>query len=655
MGQVFLSYAREDLDRAKRVASALEKAGFSVWWDRHLSGGSEYSREIEQALKAAAAVVVLWSRVSVNSAWVRDEAAKGRDSGRLIPATLDGTEPPLGFGQLHTIDLQGQARRRAAGVQEIITATKAKVSGGAASGVGSVTGAPAGGAFFKDRLLRPRQVAIFAAMVLAVVVGAAVYLFNPSSLVTSRPGAGDGGTIAISPFEALSPDHETQRVARLASDAVERTFATNFIETLTSRSATPAALRNADYQLNGTVDRQSSELIASASIIDTKSGQTVWATEHKRPVDDGRPLANELAISVADVLRCAFYSQSRMQKYRAAEVVSRILRWCEAERSRQEQTDQLPGIAQELVKAAPKSGQAYAYLAMGLVLAQPDRRQDIYSAARRALELDPNSGGARFALAAVPDPRVTLAEREKINREGMRLDPGFMYNRAHLAALMMTVGRMDEAQDLQGQVVSEYPLDHYIRGIWAFQLARSGSLQQARAEFNRIEQLQPGSRAVGGHAIRMEILFGDPLKVRALAEFSKLSEQDKSCLNFIIDARVSKRSPSPREISAKCGESRQLSLGLVNGLFGNVDEAYAHLHQNFDSYLAEPRRGPWFVYYPGLEALRADPRFIPTVARLGHPQYWLSTGKWPDFCSEETLPYDCRRAAKAAVAQAKVR
>jgi adenylate cyclase len=455
MGQVFLSYAREDLDRAKRVASALEKAGFSVWWDRHLSGGSEYSREIEQALKAAAAVVVLWSRVSVDSAWVRDEAAKGRDSGRLIPATLDGTEPPLGFGQLHTIDLQGQARRRAAGVQEIVTATKAKVSGGAGLGVGSVTGAPAGRAFFKDRLLQPRRAGILAAMVLAVVVGVAVYLFNPVSLVTSRPGAGDGGTIAISRFEALSSDHETQRVARLASDAMERTFATNFIETLTSRSATPAALLDADFQLNGTVDRQSNELIASASIIDSKSGQTVWATEHKRPVDDGRPLANELAISVADVLRCAIYAKSRMQKYRSAEVESRILKWCEAERSRHEQFDQLPGIAQELVEAAPKSGQAYAYLAMGLVLAQPDRRRDIYSAARRALELDPNSGGARFALAAVPDPRVTLAERERINREGMRLDPGLMYNRAHLAALMMTVGRMDEARDLQGQLVSE--------------------------------------------------------------------------------------------------------------------------------------------------------------------------------------------------------
>lgn len=95
MADVFLSYAREDLGRATAVADACEKAGLTVWWDRDLGGGSEYSKEIERALKSAAAVVVLWSRSSVDSAWVRDEAAKGRETGRLIPATIDGTSHRL--------------------------------------------------------------------------------------------------------------------------------------------------------------------------------------------------------------------------------------------------------------------------------------------------------------------------------------------------------------------------------------------------------------------------------------------------------------------------------------------------------------------------------------------------------------------------------
>ena len=65
-------------------------AGHFVWWDMHIKGGAEYGREIEQALDKSDAVVVLWSERSVASAWVRDEAAVGRDKGCLIPV-LTGT------------------------------------------------------------------------------------------------------------------------------------------------------------------------------------------------------------------------------------------------------------------------------------------------------------------------------------------------------------------------------------------------------------------------------------------------------------------------------------------------------------------------------------------------------------------------------------
>ena len=105
MASVFLSYDREDAGRARSLAAALERAGHSVWWDQHIKGGSRYAAEIEKALSEADAVVVLWSRQSVRSDWVRDEAAKGRDSGRLVPARIDDAELPLGFGQHHTTDL----------------------------------------------------------------------------------------------------------------------------------------------------------------------------------------------------------------------------------------------------------------------------------------------------------------------------------------------------------------------------------------------------------------------------------------------------------------------------------------------------------------------------------------------------------------------
>ena len=121
---VFLSYAREDIAAAELVAKALRAGGYEVWWDRQLHGGTEYSIHIERVLAECHAVVVLWSRNSVASPWVRDEAAVGRDQGKLIPASLDGSEAPIGFRQYHTIALrdwvQSRSRRVPASLHEAL-------------------------------------------------------------------------------------------------------------------------------------------------------------------------------------------------------------------------------------------------------------------------------------------------------------------------------------------------------------------------------------------------------------------------------------------------------------------------------------------------------------------------------------------------------
>lgn len=105
MARVFISYCRDDLETARRLADALTDKGHSVWWDRHVHGGANFGNEIDRELKNAQVVLVLWSPASISSAWVQDEAAEGRDTGRLVPATLQSVKPPLGFRQLQCIDL----------------------------------------------------------------------------------------------------------------------------------------------------------------------------------------------------------------------------------------------------------------------------------------------------------------------------------------------------------------------------------------------------------------------------------------------------------------------------------------------------------------------------------------------------------------------
>ncbi|MGB5622153.1 MAG: AAA family ATPase [Gammaproteobacteria bacterium] len=107
MTDIFLSYAREDRNRIEPLAERLIAEGFDLWWDTRISSGAEFSREIESQLNAAAVVVVAWSRASVESLWVADEASVGLTKGNLLPIRLDDVEPRLGFRQIQTIDFNG--------------------------------------------------------------------------------------------------------------------------------------------------------------------------------------------------------------------------------------------------------------------------------------------------------------------------------------------------------------------------------------------------------------------------------------------------------------------------------------------------------------------------------------------------------------------
>lgn len=107
MGEIFLSYAHEDKLLALLLAEALERLGWGVWWDPRLLGGDPYREVIERKVEDARCMVVLWSRHSVESGFVKDEAETGQKRGILVPLQTDGTAPPMGFRQLHTIDFTG--------------------------------------------------------------------------------------------------------------------------------------------------------------------------------------------------------------------------------------------------------------------------------------------------------------------------------------------------------------------------------------------------------------------------------------------------------------------------------------------------------------------------------------------------------------------
>ena len=74
MSDIFISYKREEQPKARKLANALEREGWEVWWDPKLRAGEHFDDVIEKALMESKCVVVMWSKLSVNSRYVKDEA-----------------------------------------------------------------------------------------------------------------------------------------------------------------------------------------------------------------------------------------------------------------------------------------------------------------------------------------------------------------------------------------------------------------------------------------------------------------------------------------------------------------------------------------------------------------------------------------------------
>jgi hypothetical protein len=149
MADIFLSYARDDREKAESLARVLQEAGWSVWWDRSILPGTSYEQVIEQELSSASSVVVLWSAAASQSNWVRDEATLAQSRNVLVSALIDDTELPLGFRQQQTANLAGWTGSSSdPEFQLLAEGIAALVGGGAGAG-------PASGDIVSEAQVRP--------------------------------------------------------------------------------------------------------------------------------------------------------------------------------------------------------------------------------------------------------------------------------------------------------------------------------------------------------------------------------------------------------------------------------------------------------------------------------------------------------------------
>ncbi|MFL6852525.1 MAG: TIR domain-containing protein [Sphingomicrobium sp.] len=631
MASIFLSYARDDVTRARRVAEVLEKAGHLVWWDQHLHAGSRFSAEIDAALKKADLVVVLWSARSIESPWVQDEAGAGRDSDRLVPVLLDRVNPPLGFRQYHAIDLS-RTRGRAAGMAAVVSAVEDRLSGRIADNR-------------VHRRDRPRLDArIWIGMAAFLMVAGAIVWF----LIGRGPDSARPSIVIESASATASPLAEM--LARNIADELGR-FRVGPLAGLDIRQ--PGG-RTANYHTKVGVIESAGKLTLELSLA-SQGVDNLWSATLEGPSNQGAELDRQAAAMIGAALQCNLDLEKRHYSLTADVRVLYIdgcARLADPRSSRDEAIDAFSQVTQK----APRFAPGWAKLAFaefsGIDYLEPSEKSNLAWTAGRhsttARQLDPNLPEIYF-VQAFDRPWIATASGDalQILDEGLHLNPDSALLHGGRADVLLRIGRIAESIESAKRATALNPLSPALLETQVLALTYAGQSRAAERELKTAESNWPRSVSIATLRYMFDLRYGDPANAeRMLRENEAPGVTTDERTELFLQARI-----QPTEANIKAAlrsyeegyrEHPWSILGYVQALaqFGRVEEAYRAI--------AAVPVDPWYangdiLFRPFMKKIRADPRFMQLAHRAGLVSLWKKTGVWPDFCRDPQLPYNCQK------------
>lgn len=633
MAKVFLSYDHEDQRRAASVATALEKAGHSVWWDQHIEGGAEYNNAIEIAVEDADVVVVLWSERSVRSAWVRDEAAEGRDSGKLVPVALDSAKPPMGFRQFQTIDLSGSRGSQNKSLEQLLKRIETLAQGEAKPRIAPRAAKP-------DSIRMPigrKALAGLGGLVLLLTAGAGTWIML---------GRADLPVVAVAPADSSAGSQALSRdlFVKLGSLPQVGSGKWQLVDAAKSSSA--------DLLFKTAFTGSRNEPHANLQLLDGGNEGVLWSREFKFPAGGDADLRHHMSLTGARALECAL--MTREAGGLRPDLYKKFLTGCtDGGEDSYEDPHKLAAIMQSIVAQEPR----FIPARLELIGARLDalnlaRLQDSEARAARDAVLSDTAQLRRIAphlpelkavdLYLLPDN--AYAKRFDLISELKRDLPGNAGVWGAEATYMQSVGRMRESVNSARRAAELNPLSPFATNQFILALAYSGQIDEARSELAEAERVWAGTGALRDVQFAFHLRFGDP----------KIAQQLSSGYFTLDDPYVQARlNPSPENVRRLVEFYRQLKLrreptrlgGAVQemGEFGQTDEVFDWL-----AFLPTDRIVAlgYVLFRPALAGVRSDPRFMQVAKRMGLLHYWRESGRWPDFCLEPNLPYDCKEVAK---------
>ena len=470
MADVFLSYARGDRSVAERLANAIGDAGLTVWWDRHIKGGSEFSRDIEQQLNDARRVLVLWSKEAINSRWVRDEASEAADSGKLVSVTVDGTPPPLGFRQFQTIDLKGWSAKGAPIPSELAEALEVD--------------APAPGTASQRQGRRKLVIGGIGALLLAGAAMIAIVRPGPIDQFFSGEKQEEGVALAIMPFVTQGGQDIAYLGAGLSSALADslaplsglRITASTSTQAIAEQKLTAPEIGKrlgVTHLVEGNVQKAGERYSISVRLIGANNSEQVWARSFEGGANELQALKSRMARELAGALRARLgVGQGEIAERGNVEprAYEAYLRALERVSVRDERDARLEAIKQFRLAASldPDFADAHAGYAYLLALSVPHQLGMSWTeliaeqrrAAARALELDADNDLARIATATALHNFEGDSERAiPIEQAVLKRSPNFAPAHYSKAASLWLRGRAREAIHHLDQAIDRDPFD----------------------------------------------------------------------------------------------------------------------------------------------------------------------------------------------------
>jgi len=422
MAKVFLSYSREDIECVRQLAELLGEGGHDVWWDQHIQGGSRFSAAIDDALKDAQAVVVIWSVNSVRSAWVQDEAGEGRDSGRLVPVVIGNCKPPLGFRQFQAVDLSGWRGGDGPQVQALLAAIES-------------TAAPAAA--------------------------------EPGRNAKTEAASGSEFSICVLPFVNMSGEPEQDYF----SDGISEDIITD----LSNVSALSVVARNTSFTfkgqtvdvkeiaeklgvthvLEGSVRKAGNRVRITGQLIDGAKGDHVWAARYDRDLTDIFAIQDEISKAIVEALKVKLLpgEKKKIEQRGTSNVEAYDLylmarqQWISGTFGTVRREQSINRLCRQATVLDPEYAQAWALMG----LAQLELRfvhghdEDALSSAERALEINPGLAEAHCIKARYLEEEGQATDAETQIRTALRLDPDSWEVNREAARMLFRHGQAGDA------------------------------------------------------------------------------------------------------------------------------------------------------------------------------------------------------------------